>query len=507
MSCDAPYVLILGKMDFSPFLRAEKWIFLHFSRLYKYNDIDIKMMIERKIYSDLLRWKANPSHKPLLVKGQRQVGKSFIIDHFGEREYDDRILLNFHDDPGACELFSDKLDVDYLIDAIEAYTDRRVDDRKTLLMFDEIQECPRARSSFKAFSKDGRYDIIASGSLLGVTHPKKKRKGEAQPEAALPPVGFEQQIVMHSCDFEEFLWANGIPKETTESLRRDIREGNSINRAILDRFSRLFRDFMVIGGMPEPLQRYVDTKDLEEVRSIQDMILATIVDDILRYAPEGEEMKTLACYRSIPRQLSETNGKFQFSKVEGVRGKKDYKEMEENLLWIEGAGYGNFSRSLESPQLPLENFEKKNSFKVYTSDTGLLVRQYGKEASRAIMLRDTDYNLGPVFENITAECLTKSGFVPRWYRKNGGDNRMELDFVIPLKGKAAVVEIKSGNDLSATSLSKAMSVFGIRNRMMMEEDNIFTDEDGVRHYPLFASAFIDELDDRSVHPSVLTDRF
>ena len=342
---------------------------------------------------------------------------------------------------------------------------------------------------------------------MGVTHPKKKRKGEAQPEAALPPVGFEQQIVMHSCDFEEFLWANGIPKETTESLRRDIREGNSINRAILDRFSRLFRDFMVIGGMPEPLQRYVDTKDLEEVRSIQDMILATIVDDILRYAPEGEEMKTLACYRSIPRQLSETNGKFQFSKVEGVRGKKDYKEMEENLLWIEGAGYGNFSRSLESPQLPLENFEKKNSFKVYTSDTGLLVRQYGKEASRAIMLRDTDYNLGPVFENITAECLTKSGFVPRWYRKNGGDNRMELDFVIPLKGKAAVVEIKSGNDLSATSLSKAMSVFGIRNRMMMEEDNIFTDEDGVRHYPLFASAFIDELDDRSVHPSVLTDRF
>ena len=453
------------------------------------------MMIERKVYSEMLRWKADPSHKPLLIKGQRQVGKSFIIDLFGEREYKDRVLLNFHDDPGACELFSGNLDVDHLIGAIEAYTDRKINGKDTLLIFDEIQECPRARSSFKTFAKDGRYDIIASGSLLGVSHPRKRRKGRDGSESALPPVGFEKQIAMYSCDFEEFLWANGIPKDTTESLRKDIREGNRINKAVLDRFSGLFRDYMVIGGMPEPLQRYVDTGDLDEVRDIQDMILTTIVDDILRYAPEGEEMKTLACYRSIPRQLSETNGKFQFSKIDGVRGKKDYSEMEENLLWIEGAGYGNFSRSLESPELPLENFEKKKSFKVYTSDTGLLVRQYGKEASRAIRLRDPDYNLGPVFENITAECLTKAGFVPRWYRKNSGDNRMELDFVITLKGKTAAIEVKSGNDVSALSLSKARNVFGIENRIMFEENDIFTDDDGVRHYPLFASAFIDELDD------------
>ena len=452
-------------------------------------------MIERKIYSEMLRWKADPSRKPLLIKGQRQVGKSFIIELFGEREYKNKILLNFHDDPGACELFSGNLDVDHLIGAIEAYTDGRVDGKDTLLIFDEIQECPRARSSFKAFAKDGRYDIIASGSLLGVTHPKRRKIDRTESEPALPPVGFEKQMTMHSCDFEEFLWANGIPKETTESLRKYIREASSINKAVLDRFSRLFRDFMVIGGMPEPLQRYVDTGNLDEVREIQDMILTTIVDDILRYAPEGEEMKTLACYRSIPRQLSETNGKFQFSKVDGVRGKKDYGEMEENLLWIEGAGYGNFSRSLESPELPLENFEKKRSFKVYTSDTGLLVRQYGKEASRAIKLRDPDYNFGPVFENVVAECLTKCGFVPRWYRKNQGDNRMELDFVIALGGRTTAIEVKSGEDISAISLTKAKSVFKIDNRMILEEDNIFTDGDGIRHYPLFAAAFIDELDD------------
>lgn len=452
-------------------------------------------MIERKIYSELLKWKEDPGHKPLLIKGQRQVGKSYIIDRFGEQEYNDCVLLNFHDDPDARGLFSGSLDTDRLIPAIEAYTDRKIDGRNTLLIFDEVQECPRARASFKTFAKDGRYDVVATGSLLGVTHPKgrKKENGNVSDDA-LPPVGFEKQLTMYSCDFEEFLWANGIPKETTESLRKDIRGGNPMNEAVLKRFSRLFREFMVIGGMPEPLQKYVDTKDLDEVRSLQDMILATIVDDILRYAPEGEEMKTLACYRSIPRQLSETNGKFQFSKIEGVRGRKDYGGMEENLLWIEGAGYGNFSRSLESPELPLENFEKRNSFKVYTSDTGLLVRQYGRETSKALLVGDSAYNLGAVFENVTAECLTKAGFTPRWYRKNAGDNRMELDFVIPLKGDVVAIEVKSGDDKSSVSLSKAHSVFRIENRIMLEEGNMATDGSGVRHLPLFASAFMDELD-------------
>lgn len=449
-------------------------------------------MIERKIYRQLLAWKNDPHHKPLLIKGQRQVGKSYIIDYFAKQEYKDCIFLDMHDDPGACRLFSDKLEVDHLISAIEAYTDKKVDGRNTLIVFDEIQECPRARSSFKAFSKDGRYDIIASGSLLGVTHPKKKKK-KAESEDALVPVGFEKQLVMYSCDFEEFLWANGISKDVTASLRKDIREGNVINSAVLDRFSSLFREFMVIGGMPEPLQRYIDTKDMEEVRGIQDMILATIVDDILNYAPEGQEMRTLACYRSIPSQLSQTNGKFQFSKVDGVRGRKDYESMEENLLWIEGAGYGNFSRSLDSPEMPLENHENKRSFKVYTSDTGLLMRQYGKDTAKAVLSSSAGYNVGAVFENAVAECLTKAGFVPRWYHKNAGDNRMELDFVISLGGGVAVLEVKSGDDRSAVSLTKAFSVFGVENRIMFEEGNI-TIEDGVRHYPIFASAFIDELD-------------
>ena len=449
-------------------------------------------MIERKVYAKLLKWKDDPFHKPLLIKGQRQVGKSFIIEHFASNEYQDYILLNFHDDPDACKLFSGKLDVNHLIGSIEAYTDKKVDGRNTLIVFDEVQECPRARSSFKSFAKHGGYDIIATGSLLGVTH---RRNGKGEQDDALPPVGFEQQITMYSCDFEEFLWANGVLRETTESIRRDIREGNSINEAVLGRLSGLFRQFMVIGGMPEPLQRYVDTKDLEEVRYLQDMILATITDDILRYAPEGEEMRTLACYRSIPRQLSETNGKFRFSKVDGTRGKKDYSNMEENLLWIEGAGYGNFSHSLESPELPLENHEKRNSFKVYTSDTGLLVRQYGKEVSKAVLTADPEYNMGPVFENAVAECLTKAGFVPRWYHKSGGDDRMELDFVISLGGEAAVLEVKSGKDRSTISLSKVRDVFGIEKRMIFEEGNIRKDKEGICHYPIFASAFIDELDE------------
>ena len=142
----------------------------------------------------------------------------------------------------------------------------------------------------------------------------------------------------------------------------------------------------------------------------------------------------------------------------------------------------------------MENFEKKNSFKVYVSDTGLLVRQYGKETSKAVLTADPGYNLGPVFENVVAECLTKAGFVPRWYHKSGGSDRMELDSVISLGGEAAVLEVKSGRSRGSTSLSKALGVFGIKNRLLFEEGNIRTDADGVRHYPLFASAFMDELD-------------
>lgn len=443
-------------------------------------------MIERKVYSRLLRWKGDPRHKPLVVKGQRQVGKSTIIEEFARREYGDYILLDLNRDRGARELFSGNLDADTVVRNIELYTDRRVDGRSTLLIFDEIQMSSAARSSLKCFAQSGKYDVIASGSLLGVALRRSRDDG-----GALPPVGFEEHLTMYSCDFEEFLWAKGVPKDSVEAIREDIRRGRKLNGAVLERYSSLFREFMVVGGMPEAVQTYVDTGNLGEVQKVQDSILNTITDDILRYAPEGQQMRTLACYRSIPSQLAQTNGKFQFSKVADLKGKKDLPTMEENLLWISGAGYGNFAYSLTSPELPLEVHENRKSFKVYISDTGLLVRQCGTDVCRAV-LKGEGQNLGYVTENAVAEGLTKAGFVPRWYRKNSGAGRMEVDFVLPLDGKVAAVEVKSGDTKTSASLGKVAETFDIGRRIMFCRENV-SETDGVELYPLFASAFADAL--------------
>ena len=445
-------------------------------------------MIERKIYKRLEQWKERVDHKPLLVKGQRQVGKSFIIEEFAKNDYGNYIILDFNTDKAARKLFKDSLDPDSIVRNIEQYTDKRVNGRDTLLIFDEIQLCLSARSSLKSFAKSKKYDVIASGSLLGVAISRDKDDDDD----SIPPVGFEEQITMYSCDFEEFLWAKGISKETTESIRANIHGKKRFNQAILERFSSLYREYLVVGGMPEAVQKYVDTNSISEVRRIQDIILNTITDDIIRYAPEGQKMRTLACYRSIPSQLSETNGKFQFSRVEGVSGRKDMRSMSENLLWISGAGYGNFAVSLTSPELPLESFEKRKSFKIYVSDTGLLVRQYGNDTANAVFNGQNGYNVGPVIENAVAESLTKAGFIPRWYRKNSEKDRMELDFVIPLDGNVGVIKVESGRDKDSTSLEKVSRFFDIGRKIMFENDNISM-KDGVEHYPLFAAAFSDEL--------------
>lgn len=451
-------------------------------------------MLQRKIYDDLLEWKSR-KHKCIILKGQRQIGKTYIIEKFGSDNYEHVVSIDFSKEPVFKRAFIGDLDVDSVVAALSLYNSGFVFvPGSTLIIFDEIQECPRARTALKFFSQDGRYDVIASGSLLGVDIRRMKSDdGEVSWDDAPLPVGYEEPMVMHSLDFEEYLWANGISKNVIADIRTHIREHKKIPEAIHFRFSDLFRDFMLTGGMPEAVQTYVDTKNYASAFKVVSSILETAIADINRYNDVVNANKTAECFRSIPSQLAGSNKKFMYSRINGDGSRKSAEKYSENLLWIKNAGYGNFCYRVESVEPSLSSREDKKQFKVYLSDTGMLVNMYGDSVRRAIFEHDTNVNMGAITENMIAECLMKNGIQPRYYNRNKDSGRMELDFVVELGGDLTVIEVKSGKSRAASSLDKVIDIFMIDRRIMFEDSNVSVSDDGIEHYPLYAAAFIDEM--------------
>lgn len=448
-------------------------------------------MLKRKVYDTLLEWK-NRKHKCLFIKGQHRVGKTSIIEKFGHENYEHFVSFNFSEEADIHSIFRGNLDADFVIRGMMLY--RNPDDfhpGSTLILLDEIQECPEARTALKFLTIDGRYDVIASGSLPGVDIPRKKFKenGAIRP---LVPTGYEEHIEMHSLDFEEFLWANNISEDIIERVKTSIREKRVIDKAVYERFESLFRDYMVVGGMPESVEAYILSKNY----AAPDKVLKDIVDcislDINRYNSGVDCDRTLECFRSIPSQLADTNKKFMYSRISGGKSRKSSDTYSENLLWIKGAGIGNFCYSLNTVESPLVLKENHDIFKVYLSDTGILTHMCGNVTVRAVVNGDTSVNQGSIVENAVCECLVKSGYVPRYYRKNSGEMMMELDFVVEIGSELAVIEVKSGKQRTAPSLNKVPRFFRVDRRIVLEQSNVFVSDDGVEHYPLFASAFLAE---------------
>lgn len=456
------------------------------------------LMLDRKVYDELMEWKGR-KHRCLLVKGQRQVGKTFIIRQFANDQYRHFVEVNLFSNKAAHEAFESDLDVDTIISRLSIILDKTIVPEDTLLFFDEIQDCPKARSSLKSFSEDGRYDVIASGSLLGIEDSRlyKKRyekKGELPP---LLPVGYEEHITMHGLDFEEFLWALGYDRTMTDRIRSEISGRRPLGDAMVNGLMSRFREFMSVGGMPRCVDDYIVRRNPKDTEKSMSAIIDTIVGDINRYNDEKESTKTLACFNSIKNQLADTNKRFMLSRIEGGNDRKvnvcmDY--YRENLLWIMFSGIGNLCFSLNQPSKPLEGNVNTDVFKVYLSDTGMLTFMYGNPARLAIM-RNDDYNQGSLIENAVAECIMKSGMKPRYYRKTNGKGQMELDFVLELGQDLTVLEVKSGKSRNAASLRKVGDYFRIDRRILLEDGDIGVDEDGVEHYPLFCAAFLDELVD------------
>ena len=436
----------------------------------------------------LKAWRCRP-HKCILMKGQRQVGKTFIIRRFAESEYEDHLEIDFSKDVKIRKVFENGLNVDEIVDNLSLYYGKRIVPGKTLLFFDEIQECVAAWSSLKHFTIDGRYDVIASGSLLGVSLPNNKK----DPVEPLVPTGYQEEITMYALDFEEFLWANGIDTDLIGRLRQRIRNRDGLGDILVERLDDLFRRFMIVGGMPESVQRYVDTGSLSESSKVLDDILSICHKDIVRYTKGVDQAKTIECFESIPVNLSESNKRFMYSRIEGAGSRNSAEKYMGNILWIKDAGIANVCFSLSQPALPLRSNEVRDVFRLYMSDTGLLLRMYGYGAANAVLTGDTAFNMGAAAENVVSESLVKSGFIPYYYRKNSGTDKMELDFVIETMAGLTVIEVKSGKKRDAPSLKKASKFHKVDSRVIFDGSDLSIDDDGIIHAPLFVSAFMDDL--------------
>ncbi|MCQ2079201.1 MAG: AAA family ATPase [archaeon] len=448
-------------------------------------------MLKRKIYADLVEWK-NRKHQCLVISGQRQVGKTFIVRQFAKTEYEHLLEINLATMKEAQKIFEGDCSVDQLIMRLNvAFPNVPITPGRTLIFLDEIQDCDEAFSSLKQFTEDGRFDVIASGSLLGVRSPRRRKWARNQTECPLVPMGYEENLRMFGLDFEEFLWAKGIGSNIIDSIRECVKRLFPLDPQILKALSSYYREYMIVGGMPESVSCFIEDRNFARSRIVLANLRTDCLRDINRYNVGVDIVKTQECFESIPDQLAESNKKFMYSRIEDSQSRQAADKYMENLLWIKGAGYGNFCYGLDAPTLPLK--VRRSVFKVYLSDTGMLVNMYGDNCVKAIHSGDLGYNLGSITENAVAEALMKSGHEPRYFVEQKGEKRMELDFVLENGNGVVVIEVKSGKKRTAPSLNKVVRFYDIGTRIVLAEDNIRTDEEGIIHLPLFAACFLDEL--------------
>lgn len=443
-------------------------------------------MLKRKIYGQLEKWKSDKRGTCLMIRGPRQVGKTYAVDHFGKENYENYLYVNFELQPEVKEAFSGNLDVETVTKKLTAYfPDFIFEEGNTLIFFDEIQMCPEARTSLKSFATDGRYDVIATGSLLGIIF--KQTTGT--------PMGYETQVDMHPLDFEEFLWANGYREEFTEDLKESISKKKPLGSAILSTMNEKFREHMIVGGMPKAVDRFVKENSFgaaqAALRDISDMQRT----DVIRYSSQPDKVKTLACLESVPAQLTNTNKKFTYANINGD-GSAPSRKYEGNLLWLHDAGIISYCHNITEPKIPLASKKITDSFKIYMRDTGLLTLSYGDSARIALAIgkggeNKASANEGAITENAVADMLYKNN-IPLYYYKKGGK---EVDFVTELGLDTALIEVKSGSYGRFPSLDYVAEKYGADRRIVLGYHDIGVDTEGREYYPLFAAAFIKSMTD------------
>ena len=439
-------------------------------------------MLKRKMEQKLIDWKNTDNHKPLIIKGCRQCGKTFSVLDFAKKNYKHVVYLNFFENPDYASVFSGSLEVDTIVMMLSALlgSEATFESGNTVLVLDEIQECPEARTALKFFRIDGRYDVIGTGSLLGVKGYGKEPKSV--------PVGSETVIDMYPLDFEEFLWANGIASPVIEMLRQCLQKEIPVPEALHNRMKQLFLQYTVVGGMPDAVQTFVDTKQMDDVLQIQRDIVRSYEDDMVKYAEKKDKSKIKECFQSIPKQLSKENKKFQYSVVKKGSTSSKYAG---SLQWIEDAGIIVRAYNLSITELPLDGNAEEDVFKVYMRDCGLFVSMLENGTQFDILRGNLHGYKGAIFENLIADIFGKMGRKLYYFHKDSG---LEVDFVIRYRGECTLVEVKAatGNTKSTKTILRHPEKYHVYHAIKLGDYNVGRTEQ-ILTLPLYMAFLLTEL--------------
>lgn len=397
------------------------------------------MRLRRKIDQYLVEWKNTPNHLPLIVKGARQIGKTNAIRNFGQNNYKSFIEINFVLNPEYKTIFKKSFQVDEIIKEITLRNpDVNIIPYETLIFFDEMQECVSTATSLKAFREDGRYDVICSGSLMGINYKKIESNS----------VGNKEDYILHSMEFEEFLWAKGYNEDQIEDLYVCMKECRPLSQTQFDVMMMNFRDYMITGGMPAIVSKYIENKNFSGILKMQQQILLDYEEDITKYAGGLAQSKILTVYKNIPVFLGNENKKFQITKIQDGARNREYIGV---LDWLNRAGIINVCYSLNQLSLPLKGNYNPNNYRIYFGDTGLLIGSLDDEVQDDLR-KNQNFNKykGAIYENVIADMLVKQGYDLYFYKNEKGT--FEMDFFIRDKDSLVPVEVKA-NDNSTLSLN------------------------------------------------------
>ena len=395
-------------------------------------------LLKRKIDAFLASWKQNPHRKPLIVKGARQIGKTRSIQAFGQANYESVIEINFVLQKKFRSIFDNGYEVDTIIKNISLLEPSwKFIPYKTLIFFDELQKCPDCATSLKSFNADPRYDVICSGSLMGIYYEEIESNA----------VGNKEDYEMHSMDFEEFLWARGYSEIQVEDLYTHMASLTPFSELELSTYMDIFRDYMTIGGMPEVVKMYIDNGHFGGTLELLRQLLLDYEEDITKYAKESDKAKILAVYRHISTFLAKTSKKFQITKVaQGARNREYIGAVE----WLEKAGVVNVCYCLSNPELPLKGNYDADTYKVYYHDTGLLIASLDEEAQEDLRAnKNFGTYKGAIYENVVGEMLRKSGYEQLYYYKNDSP-ALEMDFFVRDSDSLVPVEVKAKDGATAS---------------------------------------------------------
>lgn len=432
-------------------------------------------MLERKIINDLIAWKDKQDKMCLVVKGARQVGKTFIIDKFARENYQYYTYINFIENENYKTIFDGDLDVDTLIKQISLRVpNAKLVPGKTIIFLDEIQCCPKARTALKFFAIDKRFDVIASGSLLGINYN----------DVPSYPVGYVEHLEMHSLDFEEFCWANGVSKESIFDIRNYFINKKQVPESMHQKMLELFKEYIVVGGMPRVVYEFVNNHNFADVLKLQRGIVSDYTDDIAKYAEGNEKAKARECFLSIPKHLAKDYKKFRYNLVDKNGSASKYSG---SLMWLYDAGIINFCYNLSKPELPFEGNAKSDVFKVYMRDTGLLMAMLDDGSQVDIMDGNLGIYKGAIYENIIADIFTKLNKKLYYFEYN---STLEIDFFIRYDKVATAIEVKSADNTKSKSLNSIISNWDVKKGIKLSSKNLGVSSDDVLNIPLYMAMFL-----------------